>query len=240
MALWWFVFLCLYRCMHISVTAGPWVLTTLFSLHSQHSRALLLFPRWLNCCISLIVHYICFVYVCEFMVGILTSLPQFAYFPLVFDFISRLPHFLFLFYLLVLHLWMSLCLSRLPPLSVVRLPFLKRQGQEEHIFSAHYRLCHWLLTGRAIVILSDPPLSKSPASFPLCWLWPKIPTTTTTSTAPSHALMPHRLSSQIPLIIIPETSVLSCLSRSLVASKGPNCLCSFSFIKTSWKVPAYA
>lgn len=65
----------------------------------------------------------------------------------------------------------------------------------------------------------------------------KIPTTSTT---PSRALRLHRLSPQIPLIIIPETSVPSCLSRSLVASKGPDCLCSFSFIKTSWKILAYA
>ena len=125
-------------------------------------------------------------------------------------------------------------------LSVCHLPFLKQRpgpgGADPHY-------CHGcrLLTASAIVILFDPALSKSPVSFPLCLALAKIPTTTTTtSTTPSHALMLHRLSPQIPLIIIPETSVPSCLSTSLVASKGPDCLCSFSFIKTSCKIPAYA
>ncbi len=175
--------------------------------------------------------------------GNFDKLPQFAYVSWYLtsfhDYLASLFSFICLFFIYE-RLAASACLVSFLWLSVVRLPFLKRQGQEARIFSAHYCLCRWLLTRQSD---SNPPLTLPCPNrllhFLCVWLWPKIPTTAT-STAPSHALMPHRLSPQIPLIIIPETSVPSCLPRSLVASKGPNCLCSFSFIKTSWKVPAHA
>ena len=111
----------------------------------------------------------------------------------------------------------SACLASLTPLSVCHLPSFKlRQGQKVQVFSNHYRLCHWLVMGKGMLFLSDPCLSKSPASFPLCCLWPKYPQ------HPPPLVMLRCCTGSVlkPLLIImPETSALSCLSKSLVASK---------------------
>lgn len=119
------------------------------------------------------------------------------------------------------HLWMSpcLCLSLLPLSPSERLSSSLLQAEAR--------------PGSAGILssLPSPPLVVDGESY-IVSFWPllvqiaslissvlsltEIPTPSTT---PSYDLLLHRLSPQIPLIIMPETSVLSCLSKSLVASK---------------------
>lgn len=123
MALWWFVFLCLNLCVHISLTASPRVLTPLFSLHSQHSRALLLFPRWFNCCIpsNCPLHLFC-VHMWIYRRNLASCLHLhkcFLVFGLFHDYLTSFFSFISLFFIYecpaastcFVYIWIPVCLS---------------------------------------------------------------------------------------------------------------------------------
>lgn len=118
--------LCFYVFITACISPSLPVLTTLFSLHSQHSGALLLFPRWLNCCTppQLSIYICCVKAVCMWIYGGTFRLAPFIC-------ITSLPISLPNFYLLacssLMNVSMPLPVSSpsLLHLSICHLPFLR-------------------------------------------------------------------------------------------------------------------
>lgn len=127
----------------LSLFGSSTVWTELFSLHSRRSGVVLLFPQWLNCCISLIGHYICHTKA-ALTCACCLHLQIFNFFSKYFTNIS-LP-----FSLSSSSVFICLKMSRCLRLSFVTLCPSENRGMARK--------------SRVILILSD---------LPLCWLWPK-------------------------------------------------------------------